>query len=603
MDQPPPPVGPQRHQTLAAILGLQPNEIDAYREYKLRDLRLSTRATNCLWKRRATDLSLVLSLSIEELLSIRNMGWHSVLEVLETVADLVLSGGGHRPPDAGVVRVTRAQPLGTGRPGSSEAGSVLAPGTPSIHSLDVLSWDVSLADMYNASWLPEKARGASVDLLDLDTRARNQLACLGVLTIEQLLCLTIRQLMAINGMGRIRVTRILDSLNGFIPSFQRDVRASDAVERESDRRSDLAGVQPGLGIQDSASLAAFVQDTVRQRRLTVDELTSTVAQQFHCTLSVARWALSDLAPVMLVGDEVLWVGECSLEDILASGKFSSFQTLVEHVLRRVSGERGAQVLASRCGLYGRRQTLAELANQLQLSRARVGQLTSRTVEPLRREERLCQLLLQPFEQAMSSLGDLGRLSTIGRVLARQLGDRWGSLEPEGYLRFVQQLSPDVEIWQGPREAMLFRKPTNAAAATRIAEKAETHLRRVGHPVTEDELSSLIRGWWRQVNPNVEPPTEYCCECLFTCREFVQVDGRWALAEWRWIQPRSVTQRIVAVLRDAGEPLDYGVIAERYRDTFGDIDDRSIYKLLSSSSRLFRRIARRVYGLSEWNYTA
>ena len=111
----------------------------------------------------------------------------------------------------------------------------------------------------------------------------------------------------------------------------------------------------------------------------------------------------------------------------------------------------------------------------------------------------------------------------------------------------------------------------------------------------EELSQMLPQWKA---PMIE-------SCLSIYRNFLQKDDKWGLIEWRYINPRSIKDRIVLAFEELDRPMHFTEVVNQVLKSLKgkkSVTSQAVHNELIRQSE-FALVGRGVYGLKKWGLAA
>lgn len=277
----------------------------------------------------------------------------------------------------------------------------------------------------------------------------------------------------------------------------------------------------------------------------------------------------------------------------------------ELLLSQIRRPRERDVLVQREALFGNsRKTLEEIGKELAVTRERIRQIeksawsrlrTPRAVDSISKEREVVNALMR------AHAGLLHEEDLLQKLLPTRNTPR-----QKQAMRFLLRLIPEIEQLDIAEKIGPAWKNIGHSVDTlhRALQEVLDVLSREGSPMSADQL------WERfmQTDSYAEEKSNWD-QTLFTqllsvSRQIMRTeDGLYGLRSWREINPRSIRDKTLIVLRRAGAPMHFSAIAEAIKQA--QFDSRSVTKQAVHNELIrdprFVLIGRGIYGLSEWGH--
>lgn len=265
----------------------------------------------------------------------------------------------------------------------------------------------------------------------------------------------------------------------------------------------------------------------------------------------------------------------------------------EQILQELRRERDRQIIARRFGFgLTRRQTLEKIGKDFDITRERVRQIEKAAITKLR----------------ASGSPDIDRANTVlarlvqqrgGVALVEELAVALGaSQENTSYIVFLSMLASSLDLvdeTDNLRAAVgllpVYERPQVVAL---IAEVIKT-VKEYGKPLTLIKLKAKLPS---------EVDSSTLEQLMLVSKQLAHFDGKWGLATWPEVNPKSIRDKTYLVLSRHGRPLHFSEIAGHVRQLGSskrDVTIQAVHNELIKDAR-FILIGRGIYALAEWGYT-
>ncbi len=268
-------------------------------------------------------------------------------------------------------------------------------------------------------------------------------------------------------------------------------------------------------------------------------------------------------------------------------------------------ERERDIIEKRFGLHGPRYKLEEIGQQLGLTRERVRQLVLRTLSKLKENHgEEIRLITGTLLDYIHESGGIVTLDEAAAWLRERQGAR-NQVEPEGTLRLLIDLLDNIKVLrQRDSKAILHHETPAELITTLQAAMAELLEARMA-PTDADTLLNELRDTptyhsARQTWPDI-PENEFdtlARACLRTDEFIEREPGVYGRRRWE----NRITDDIIVVLREIGEPAHFSIIADAVNQRLPhdrQTKAHNVHALMQRYNNLFVRVGHGIYGLAEW----
>lgn len=267
---------------------------------------------------------------------------------------------------------------------------------------------------------------------------------------------------------------------------------------------------------------------------------------------------------------------------------------VTHVLGLLANGTHREILSQRLGLFGDKETLAQLSRSFLISKTSVhniehtclGQLGLLTAQGT--QECDVSEITQWLLEGVQSMGGAARMSDFAVRLG--LADTALQLRQ---LTFLATVCPSLHLIRDNNiifEAVSLYDPVTTAT---IVERIVSAVEYLGEPVTIKQVAEKVH------DRDVRAVAAFAS----LSRRLATMDGRWGLTSWPVVNPVSISDKISLVLHRQGRPMHFAEIAKQVqsmRSSKRIVSWRSVHNELVRSSG-FVVVARGTYGLRAWGY--
>lgn len=277
---------------------------------------------------------------------------------------------------------------------------------------------------------------------------------------------------------------------------------------------------------------------------------------------------------------------------------SIIENAIKGSLGIIEQDREREIISRRFGLSGKKETLEQIGELLNITRERVRQLEKAILLRLRigASEGHISELPAAEKLLIRNLTELGRIART-TDLADQIYGHKSTPAERARLTFLGAISHNLTTID---ENDLYY------AALGIAEYGDVKtihgrideivavIKEHKEPMTIDQLDEAL--------DNYEHP-DHIRALASVSKQLASLNGLWGLAKWPMVNPRNIRDKIFVVLEAKKEPMHFSDIAEAIsKSEFRrkNVTIQAIHNELIKDSR-FVLIGRGIYALSSWGY--
>ncbi|MFC1641018.1 sigma factor-like helix-turn-helix DNA-binding protein [Patescibacteria group bacterium] len=268
--------------------------------------------------------------------------------------------------------------------------------------------------------------------------------------------------------------------------------------------------------------------------------------------------------------------------------------------------RAVNIVTDRFGLAGKdKKTLEELGKMYNITRERVRQIESNSVQHFRSNQKT--EAIEPAKKLISSvLYEHGEIMEEQHLIDEMLGDERDTKANRNILMFLlgfindfTQIKPSREI----RPAWSL-KGVSTDRAVGVIDHVKGVFVELEKPMTEDEITKLLEED-ENLHRKVPNKNEKALFSFLGISKVVSRNpfGQWGLAEWSEIVPKGVRDKAHLVIRSEEKPLHFSKITDMINKTEFDgrvAHPQTVHNELIKDQR-FVLVGRGIYALKEWGY--
>lgn len=267
-------------------------------------------------------------------------------------------------------------------------------------------------------------------------------------------------------------------------------------------------------------------------------------------------------------------------------------------------DKESSVIKKRYALQGSsKQTLEKIGKHFNVTRERIRQIESIALSKLRRTVRTTQLdEVNALAKVIVQLnGGVMREDELITACLKQIKD---SATIDGAVLRLS-FSIDNELVQGKRSnnfVSFWRLDSlSMKDIGLIVNNTVKILKKQKECMKDEEIISAIQSL--NLFDGRMPSSELITSCLKIDERLRQIEAGWGLAEWRFVRPRSIRDKVEIILRKTGNPLHFMDIANHIREAGFDHKNVTVQAVHNELIRYpeFVLVGRGLYALKEWGY--
>lgn len=240
----------------------------------------------------------------------------------------------------------------------------------------------------------------------------------------------------------------------------------------------------------------------------------------------------------------------------------------------------------------KRQTLEKIGSNFGITRERVRQIEKAAITKLKHSGTAeLETANGILSQIVASNGGIAPITDVVEALDANPSDT-------PYIVFLALIAPQIELVDDSDNlqaalSLLPVYPEDQLVA--LARESATTLKQIGRPVTVTQLHA-------ELPSELDPATLEQLNRIN--KHLAYFDGKWGLATWPAVNPRSIRDKTYLVLSRHGRPLHFSEIATHIKgldNNKRDVTIQAVHNELIKDPR-FILIGRGIYALAEWGYT-
>lgn len=250
-----------------------------------------------------------------------------------------------------------------------------------------------------------------------------------------------------------------------------------------------------------------------------------------------------------------------------------------------------------------RQTLEKIGQHFNVTRERIRQIESIALNKLRRTVSSSKLRVvnKLICDLLEEKGGVMLESDIINKLLKEIGqksDLDGSIISLA-LNINTRLS---KVDRSRRFDSFWRfKEINFADIKKVINSSHKVLKKHGVVLPEAQLTQEVLSL--KLFPDRDATEAFILACMKVDKEIKEIESGWGMAEWRIVNPRSIKDKALIVLRKHKEKMHFVEIANKILEVGFDkkqVTVQAVHNELIRSPE-FVLVGRGIYALSEWGY--
>jgi DNA-directed RNA polymerase delta subunit len=270
----------------------------------------------------------------------------------------------------------------------------------------------------------------------------------------------------------------------------------------------------------------------------------------------------------------------------------------------VLSEKEKDVITKRFSLNNKpRQTLDKIGKHYSVTRERIRQIEYIALNKLKRTVINTKLRLVN-RLAKKYIKEQGGVMLEKEIINKLLNSVYTTSQVDGSI-IALTLNCEPDLKKVPKsfhtEAYWRLKEVTVNEVKKVANAGVNALKNHSEVMSDEQVVSAVK------NISSFKKNSVIGEMIFSClkidKRARKVDGKWGLMEWRHINPRSIHDKAIIVLKKSKKPLHFVEIANRIAETGFDkkvVTVQAVHNELIRYSE-FVLVGRGLYALSTWGY--
>ena len=275
-------------------------------------------------------------------------------------------------------------------------------------------------------------------------------------------------------------------------------------------------------------------------------------------------------------------------------KTINFSELMSRLLGLLS-KKEQDVITRRFSLEGKqKETLDRIGKSYLITRERVRQIESVALKKLARIS-MDPLMRTIHDLAHSILMKNGKVMSEDLLVSEMLKNLTGTKPiATNSMKLAMQLSSKLTKQEGNQFFRPFWRTSDVSLpqVKKIIKEMQTAMKKKGNVIPADELASLC-------------PSSSDAKTVFSLLEvewgFMQTENGWGLKQWRFINPRSIRDKILITLKTQGKSMHFHEVVRHVLSEFKskkEVTPQAVHNELIRHPE-FVLVGRGEYGLKEW----
>ncbi len=260
------------------------------------------------------------------------------------------------------------------------------------------------------------------------------------------------------------------------------------------------------------------------------------------------------------------------------------------ILDTIDKEREREIITRRFGIDGRKETLEEIGSLLGITRERVRQIEKQTLLKLKQLEHPHIEAIRRF--FVETLEELGRIAPLHEV-----SERAGAKE-HAHVNFLAHLIEEIVVIVENdhfQHSLALAAHHDHKTAKKLHDELVKVVKKLKEPITIEEMHDAFEH---------KLEAHHLHGLARSSKHLATLDGRWGLASWPQVNPKSIRDKIYIVLQRENQPMHFNEIAEKIKSSDfrrKDVTTQAIHNELIKDKR-FVLVGRGVYALDEWGFS-
>ena len=278
-------------------------------------------------------------------------------------------------------------------------------------------------------------------------------------------------------------------------------------------------------------------------------------------------------------------------------KTSLINTTIESIVGIIEQPREREILSRRFGLKGKKETLEQIGERLDITRERVRQLEKAALIRLKiaAEKGEIENLPEVEKLIIRALAESGRIARTEVLAEKFVGEKPLEKILLDFIFIGEVSSKLVTINENDKyhSAIANSSYGDERQIKSAIEEIVKVIKKNKSPISLDELD----GQFEYEHPSQIEALAGISKLLAT------LNGMWGLAKWPSVNPKNIRDKIFVILKANKKPLHFSEIARSIRD--GDFNRRNVTTHAIHNElikdRRFILIGRGIYALEDWGY--
>lgn len=273
----------------------------------------------------------------------------------------------------------------------------------------------------------------------------------------------------------------------------------------------------------------------------------------------------------------------------AAGKWEKLAILAIDNCPKIKKDREKKILFDRFGIGKKAKTLHAIGQEYSVTRERIRQIVNNTVKKIKKNCKSAEA------QKAIDLVDSFVQKSGGYVSSAQLYSKFDctDLKEQNALKFMATLSDKLVA---VKESGTIRQgwslnSLKLSTIKNIAKESAAVLKEAKKTMKAKDIAEAVKA-----DPVLSESVLHGAKALMKTD-----DGKWGLVSWPLVNPKSIKDKSIYILKRHTKPIHYSELTKRISDiSTKKVTQQSVHNELIKNQE-FVLVGRGIYALSEWGY--
>jgi hypothetical protein len=281
-------------------------------------------------------------------------------------------------------------------------------------------------------------------------------------------------------------------------------------------------------------------------------------------------------------------------------------TTVTEELFLVLSEKERNIISKRFSLKDKgKKTLEQIGQEYNITRERVRQIEKNAITKLRRTSQQTNLsdVFKATEEIVNQNGGVISENKLLELLSKVIPSTEFSNQ---ILVLSFEINPSIGKMKKSKQyvkSWFNSEKISKSDIVKINSIAEKLLKKHGNIIPENEFQTLLQNEAKN-SLKVTSSKSLLISSLEIGKKIKKVKEGFGLTQWRTVQPKSIKDKALIILKRVNKPMHFRKIAEEIADT--EFDKKSVTTQAVHNELIryqdFILIGRGIYALAEWGFT-